>query len=67
MLVTELSSKQLDELKQSYVTQLADCGEDEEVVGVSYQELADATEITDELIFNHYDGIIFSEDDFFCS
>lgn len=67
MLVTELNREQLDELKQTYVTQLYECGEDEEVLGISYQELADATEIPDEVIFNHYDGITFTEDDFFCS
>lgn len=66
MMVEDLNRKQLNELKQTYVIQLADCGEDEEVLGISYEELADSTEIPDEVIFNHYDGVIFTEDDFFC-
>lgn len=67
MTVRELNKKQLNELKEAYVTQLADCGEDEDVIGISYAELADAAEIPDEIIFNHYNGIIFTNDDFFCS
>lgn len=67
MTVRDLNREQLNELKQAYATQLADCGEDKEVLGISYKELADAAEIPDEVIFNHYDGINFTEDDFFCS
>lgn len=63
MNVTELNRDQLIELKQSYLCQLNDCGEHEEVVEVSYDELANA----DDVIFEHYQGVIFSEDDFFCS
>lgn len=67
MTVRELNKEQLDELKQAYAAQLANCGEDKEVLGISYGELADATEIPDEMVFNHYEGITFSADDFFCS
>ena len=67
MLITELNREQLDELKQTYTTQLHECGKDEEVLGISYQELTDATEIPDDVIFNHYEGMTFTEDDFFCS
>lgn len=68
MNVTELNRDQLIELKQSYLCQLNDCGEHEEVVEVSYDELANADEvIPDDVIFEHYQGVIFSEDDFFCS
>ena len=67
MSVTELNREQLNELKQRYATQLYECGEEEEVLGITYQELADATKIPDEVIFNHYDEITFTEDDFFCS
>lgn len=67
MLVTELNREQLDELKQHYVCQLAETGEFEEVVGVSYGELADSVNIQDDVIFEHYDGIEFTEDDFFCN
>ena len=68
MNVTELNRDQLIELKQGYLEVLNESGEHEEVVGVSYDELANADEIVpDDVIFNYYDGIIFSEDDFFCS
>lgn len=68
MYVTELNRDQLNELKQAYLCELADCGELEEVVGVSYNELADADEIVpDNVIFEHYQDIVFSEDDFFCN
>ncbi len=68
MTVDELTREQLDELKQSYATQLADCGENNEILGISYKELPEAAEnIPDEVIFNHYEGVTFTEDDFFCS
>lgn len=62
MTVYDLNREQLNELKQSYSVQLEDCGD-----GNSYYELIKAEDIPDEIIFNHYDGIIFSDDDFFCS
>ena len=66
--VTELNRDQLVELKQNYLCELDDSGEHEEVVGVSYGELADADEIVpDDVIFDHYSGVIFTNDDFFCS
>ena len=34
---------------------------------ISYGELVESTEIPDDVIFNHYDGILFTDDDFFCS
>lgn len=61
MTVIDLNREQLDELKQAYATQLAET--DQEVIG--YEGLTSATEIPDEVIFRHYEGIIFSEDDFF--
>ena len=48
---------QMEELKQAYATQISDDG-------ISYGELAAAAEILDDIIYNHYDGVIFSEDDF---
>lgn len=63
MTVYELSREQLDELKQAYAVQLAET--DGNVIG--YGGLADAAEISDDVIFHHYDGIMFSSDDFFCS
>lgn len=62
MTVYDLNREQLNELKQSYSAQLEDCGD-----GNSYYDLIKAEDIPDEIIFNHYDGIIFSDDDFFCS
>lgn len=66
MTVKELSREQLNELKESYAIQLSDCGELEEVSGISYGELLESKNIPDEVIFNHYDGVTFTEDDFFC-
>lgn len=63
MTVRDLNREQLNELKETYTTQLAET--DQEVIG--YEGLANATDILDDVIFNHYEGIIFSEDDFFCS
>lgn len=70
MTVSELTRDQLIQLKQDYMIQLADCGEFAEVMGVDYDEpsygdLADADElIPDDVIFEHYEGINFDEDDF---
>ena len=57
MTVYDLNESQMEELKQAYVTQISDDG-------ISYGELAAAAEIPDDIIYNHYDGVIFSEDDF---
>ena len=62
-LTLKQNKEQLDELKRTYACELAET--DGEVL--SYGELVDATEIPDEIIFNHYDGIFFTDDDFFCS
>ena len=71
MTVQELSREQLTELKEHYLVELDNCGELEEVAGIdtiSYGVLADIDEIVpDEVVFNHYDGIDFVEDDFFCT
>lgn len=61
MTVRELNREQLNELKQNYATQLAECKGDE----ISYGELVESESIPDEVIFNHYDGIDFTDDDFF--
>ena len=65
MTVWDLNREQINELKQTYACQLRDCGEDKEVMGISYAELVDASLIPDEVIFNHYNGMTFVEDDFF--
>lgn len=60
MTVYDLNREQLNELKAAYATQL------QEDCDMSYEELANAVNIPDDVIFEHYDGIIFTEDDFFC-
>lgn len=71
--VTELTRDELIELKQNYLIQLSDCGEYAEIMGVewdapSWGELAAADEIiSDEIVFEHYSGIGFVEEDFFCN
>ena len=60
MSVEELNRDQLIELKQRYL--------DEIYYGISYDQLASIDSIVpDEVVFNYYEGITFSEDDFFCS
>ena len=59
MIVQDLNRQQIDELKESYVVQLKQNG-------ISWGELSEAYEIPDEIIFEHYDGIVFTPDDFFC-
>ena len=66
MKVTELSREQLIQLKEAYMDQLVDIGEWD---SVSYEELANADEIiSDAMIFKHYEGVNFVEEDFasFC-
>ena len=71
--VLELSREQLTELKQNYLTQLADEGSYAEVLDVDYNEpscwdLANADEIVpDDVIFKNYEGVCFTNDDFFCT
>lgn len=63
MHVSELNRDQLTELKQSYLMQHnKEVGE-----GTSYDELARADSIiSDEMIYEAYSGINFTEDDFSC-
>lgn len=58
--VRDLSRDEINELKEAYATQLKNDG-------ISYGELAESHEIPDDIIFNHYEGVIFTEDDFFCN
>lgn len=58
--VYDLSPDQMEELKESYAIQL-------ENDGISWGELAAASEIPDEIILEHYNGITFTDDDFFCT
>ena len=71
--VLELSREQLVELKQNYLTQLADEGSYAEVLDVDYNEpsywdIANADEIVpDDVIMKNYEGTCFVPDDFFCT
>jgi len=73
MTVSELNREQLDELKRNYYSQLVNEGYFAEVMNVdidepSYEMLVNVNEyISDEFILENYDGITFTEDDFFCS
>lgn len=71
MTVQELSREQLTELKEHYLVELDNEGTLEEVTGLDaiyYGVLADIDEVVpDEVVFNHYDGVDFVPDDFFCS
>lgn len=63
MTVQELNRMQLEELKQAYATEMcSEKGED-----ISYGELADAINIPDEVIYEHYNVYDFTNDDFFCT
>lgn len=63
MSVQELSRDQLTCLKQAYLTEMLDAqGE-----SPSWGELAEADDIiSDESVFDEYDGVDFTPDDFFC-
>ena len=60
MTVRDLNREQLNELKETYFLQLVDC--DEDVLG----DVTCSEEIPDEVIFNHFEGIMFTEEDFWC-
>ena len=59
MVVRDLNREQLNELKLAFLCEKAGGT-------ASYVDLADAEDIPDETIFSHYEGIEFTEDDFFC-
>lgn len=70
MEVTELNRDQLVQLKQAYMAQLADEGLFAEMFNVDYDEpswsdIANADElVSDEVIFEHFEGSDFVEEDF---
>ena len=57
--VHDLTKDELDELRWPYYWELVDSGEDD---GIDY-----ADDIPDDVLFDHYDGIGFVDDDFFCN
>lgn len=70
MKVTELNREQLIQLKQRYLTELADEGTFAEILDVdydepSYSDLANADEIVpDDVVFRNWEGVNFVEEDF---
>lgn len=68
--VRDLNREQLTQLKVNYMCQLADEGLFAEMFGVDYNEpsygdIANADELVpDDVIFEHYEGSDFVEDDF---
>ena len=65
MTVSEVNHDQMIELKQSYLSQHFDECEDR---SPSQKELAAADElVSDETIYEVYDGYDFGADDFFCT
>lgn len=72
MTVHDLNRECLVELKQRYMTMLADEGTFAEVMETdhdepSYADLVEADElIPDDVIFWNFDGVEFVKDDFFC-
>ena len=73
MEVYELNKEQMLELKQRYLTQLADEGSYAEILDVDYNEpsywdMINADEIVpDDVVFENYAGVCFVRDDFFCT
>ncbi len=71
MKVTELNKGQLLSLKADYMFALADEGTFAEVMGRDYYEptwddLANVDKyVPDDIIFKHYEGIDFAEEDFY--
>lgn len=71
MTVYELNRPKLILLKESYYSELVNEGTFSEVTGKEYDEPSWAdlanidSEVPDEVIFNRYDGVTFSDDDFF--
>lgn len=59
MSVYELTRDQLDELKTAYFYQ-------DEVQDILSEDIIYPEQIPDEVIFNHYDGIMFVDEDFSC-
>ena len=67
MTVQELNQEQYKELCQRYITEFWTDLE-EGTNSPSYYELACADElVAEDVIYRYYDGINFTEDDFFCS
>lgn len=62
MSVDELNQEQLEELRESYFSQLKEQTGDEVLQGIT-----DSSEIDMSIVKKHYEDTYFVEDDFFCS
>lgn len=58
--VYDLTREELDELKESFFHQ-------EETQDINEGTFSTPEDIPDEIIFEHYDGLYFVEEDFFCN
>lgn len=59
-IVQDLTQEQLDELKESYFWQ----DETQDILQGAYTS---PEQIPNDIIFEHYDGICFVDDDFYCT
>jgi hypothetical protein len=67
MTVRELNQEQYKELCQAYITEFW-TDDEEGSNSPSYDDLIHADElVTEDVIYRYYEGITFTEDDFFCS
>lgn len=60
--VYELTDEEMSELKEAYYWQLVETGE-----GDILDDGIIADDIPDEMILEHYDDILFVEEDFYCN
>ena len=71
--VDELTREELIELKEAYMCELVNEGTYGETFGVewnepSWGEIAASDELVpDEVVFEHYSGVSFVDEDFFCN
>ena len=61
--VYDLTKEELAELCETYYAQLIETGDADEIMG----EDATAADIPDEVVIEHYKGILFYQDDFACN
>lgn len=64
--VYELNNEELNELRESYYYQLYEC--DDDVLKLEDGTIIECAEdISMNVIYEHYNGISFTEDDFWCN
>lgn len=71
--VDDLNRQQIIELKQMFITELVNNNDFSRFTQLDYDEptFADWNNadnlISDDVVYEHYDGVLFTDDDFFCS